>query len=71
MQRILCVYLQYFTCLLSIVINENLMRSNIIIVLNYRGDPYEPHKPPEKVTISWGGSRYLKVVDPFVWHQSW
>ena len=22
-------------------------------------------------TISWGGSRYLKVVNPLVWHQSW
>ena len=30
--------------------------------------------PPEKVTfqtISWGGSRYLKVVNTHVWHQSW
>ena len=39
-----------------------------------RGDPYEPHKPPEKSlfkTISWGGSRYLKVINSFVWHQSW
>ena len=30
-------------------------------------------KPMKKVTfqtISWGGSRYLKVVNPFVWCQS-
>ena len=39
-----------------------------------RGDPYEPQRLPEKSifqTISWGGSRYLKVVNPHVWHQSW
>ena len=35
--------------------------------------PYKPPKTPEKVnfqTITWGGSRYLKVVNPFVWCQS-
>ena len=30
-----------------------------------RGDPFEPQKPPEKVSF-----RYLKMVNPFVWHQS-
>ena len=36
---------------------------------------FGPQKPLKKVTffqaISLGGSRYLKVVKPYVWHQSW
>ena len=35
---------------------------------------YEPQRPPQKVTfqtISWSGSRCLKVVNLFVRHQSW
>ena len=31
----------------------------------------DPGKKSLFQTISWGGSRYLKVENPFVWHQSW
>ena len=36
--------------------------------------PYEPQKTSKKSLfqiIILGGSRYLKVVKPYAWHQSW